>query len=140
MTDDSDKTTHPAYGIISIHRTSGGARLFRSDFEHQHYITIDISTAYETPGYGVKGNVYNDAQIISLAMSEAQFARMITSLNVGCGTPCTLERVGVPPALKPFEGKQIPRVEREDLRETQKDKSRRWWLSGCKICLLSSDN
>lgn len=122
--EDDRKTSHPAYGVIEISRTSSNhMRLFQSDFNHHHFITLRISTADAIESYGVAEHVFPKERIIEVALSEAQFARMITTPNMGCGTPCTLEHVRVPASLQEYaDGKQIPPVEKEDIRETHADK------------------
>jgi hypothetical protein len=95
-------------------------RLFKSDFTHQHYITLRIFTAEETERYGVT-DAFPKEEIIEIAMSEAQFARFVTTPNLGCGTPCTIESVRVPPSLREYAGKHLPTIEKEDIRETHRD-------------------
>lgn len=86
------KRRHPSYAKIIVSRVSGEAQLFQSAFTHQHYITLRICRAH------VVGNdhemIMDDRELIEVAMSETQFARMVTSLNIGSGSPCTLQRVG----------------------------------------------
>ena len=119
---DEKETKHPAFGVISVSRVSGHTRLFGSDFTHHNYISLRISTAKTFEGYGVKTSIHNDEQIVEVCLSEVQFARMITALNMGCGTPCTLEYVNMPGSLEKYQGQRIPQVEAEDIRETHKDK------------------
>ena len=40
------KRTHPSYGGIQISRVSGGATLFDSELNHQHYIELRIKRAH----------------------------------------------------------------------------------------------
>lgn len=98
LTDEQDRQveTHPAYGTITLGRTSQGpegARLFYSDFRHRHYVTLEISTAER------HRNLSNDwlhprKELIRVAMSEAQFGSFVSSAGVGEGTPCTIQRIG----------------------------------------------
>ena len=86
------RTTHPAYAQISCSRVSGSTSLYASDFKHQHYVTIKISASEHIR------NLSNDwhherGQLIEVAMSESQWAHFITSMNVGGGSPCTLQHV-----------------------------------------------
>lgn len=115
------KEKHPAHAVISISRTSGLTHLFRSDFNHHNWISMTISTAHEYEGYGVDSRVMSENEIIEVWMSEAQFARMITTPNMGGGTPCTLHAIRVPESLKEFDG-MLPQVKVEDVRKTHKDK------------------
>ena len=85
----SSTETHPAYALVRASRVSGSATLFGSDFQHQYFVTLAIA----------RGEVNRDlsrdwfharSDIIEVAMSEAQWATFISTLNVGMGTPCTL--------------------------------------------------
>ena len=87
-----DVFTHPAFATCSIVRTSGQARLFNSEFRHQHYITLRIHKA-EQHRHLCRNWIHSGMTQIEVSFSEAQFATMITSMGVGEGTPCTLERM-----------------------------------------------
>lgn len=113
---------HPAFGVIQISRVSGTTRLFQSDFTHQHFISIRIHTAEQTEGYGVDTNAYPREEIVEVSMSEAQFARLMTTPNLGCGTPCTIESVRTPKSLAKYGGKRLPTIEKTDVQETHRDK------------------
>jgi hypothetical protein len=87
--------THPSYGSIQVSRVSGHAALFGSPFRHMHYMTISIgraerqrSTGRDWHFSGMRG------ELIQIAMSEAQWARFVSSAGIGGGTPCTLDYVG----------------------------------------------
>lgn len=94
---------HPAYAMIGAYRVTGGKVLFGSDFQHQNYITIRIK-----PGQ-VRRSLSNDwfgvaagREYIEVSLSEAQWAGLISRLNVGDGVPCTLgwkEDVGYVPQI-----------------------------------------
>lgn len=83
---------HPAYGMIGASRVSGSGVLFGSDFEHQHFVTIEIGHAELHRGHS-HDRFYKNDQVIRIALSEAQWARFVSSMNVGDGTPCTIERL-----------------------------------------------
>jgi hypothetical protein len=94
---------HPSYGALNISRVSGGARLFDSKFRHQHFVKLSISGAQVSTHDNFRHVYPNDNwPLIEVEMSETQFARAITSLNMGSGTPCTIhtffgEHVEEPP-------------------------------------------
>lgn len=98
-------TRHPAYGQIGVSRVSGSTMLYGSDFQHQHYITLRIWRSE------LHRNLSNDhpfarEELIEVAMSEAQWATMVSSLNVGRGVPCTIEHIDrkmVPGLPKPAD-------------------------------------
>ncbi len=83
---------HPAFGMIGASRVSGHAVLFDSDVEHQHFVILRIGRATR------KRDLHRDwihsgnrADIVEVAMSEAQWASMISSMNTS-GVPCTIRR------------------------------------------------
>ena len=80
---------HPAYAQIGAMRVSGGAYLYGSDFRHQHYITIQIHDSVlhrQLSG----DRAHSDKRLIEVALSEAQWATFVSSLNQGSGVQCTL--------------------------------------------------
>jgi hypothetical protein len=83
--------THPSYGCISISQVQGRGVLFGSEVTHQHFISITISEARRVVDEP-REFVMSDRELIQVAMTQAQFAEMITSPNRGSGTPCTIER------------------------------------------------
>jgi hypothetical protein len=70
----------------------------------------------------------NDAELIEVHMSPAQFAEMITNPNIGCGIPCTIRHINreeVPECPQKHERRTIEdefeaRMKEFD-RETRKD-------------------
>lgn len=98
--DDGDER-HPAFGLIGASRVSGNAVLFDSDVKHQHYVVVTVRTAVRQrslnhdrihPDHGRA-----DSRLVEVAMSEAQWASFVSSMNTGNGVPCTLQaREGVP--------------------------------------------
>jgi hypothetical protein len=114
---------HPSFGIIGISRIQGHRRLFGSDLTHHQYLAITISTGEEHERYGVAKDQWPGERIIEVFISEAQFGRMISSLNLGGGIPCTIGHVRMPDSLEEYnDGRVIPEAPREDIRKTQKDK------------------
>lgn len=96
---------HPAFGQIRASRVSGNRDgLYDSDFRSRHFINLEIT------GSTLIRNLSSDwhharGQKIEVAMTEAQWATFVSSLNMGSGTPCTIER---------FNGEQIPVIEWEE--------------------------
>ena len=99
---------HPAYAQIGANRVSGGAYLYGSDFKHQHYITIQIHDS-ELHRQLSGDRAHSKRRLIEIAMSEAQWATFVSSLNQGGGVQCTLEftpEAGiVPPITQPKDRK-----------------------------------
>jgi hypothetical protein len=95
MPDDEFERAHPSYGLVSISRITGGSgarRLFGSPLAN-HYGTIRLSIGTAKWIHGLHHDRYYGSlrgEHIEVEMSAAQFADMITSLNMGSGTPCTI--------------------------------------------------
>jgi hypothetical protein len=91
--DDSKYDRHPGYGTIQISRwTGGGYSLFGSNLLHDGGVSVRINRAEK------KRNLCNDwihpiEELIEIQMSEAQFAHFVSSMNIGNGTPCTIQHV-----------------------------------------------
>lgn len=91
------RESHESYGMISFSRTSSTdpTYLFGSDVTHTHLIHLVVQLGGERTRdlnhdyYSAHGPIALDAYL-----SEAQFAQMVTSLNIGDGVPCTVCRVG----------------------------------------------
>lgn len=115
-------TTHPAFAQISASRVSGGAYLYGSDFQHQHYVVIRVAASE------LNRHLSNDwpnaklSPMIEIALSEAQYAAFISSMNVGQGVQCTLESFNYKqiPGLPPVESRieQFRFEGREDAQDT----------------------
>lgn len=96
-----ERYSHPAFGQITVSRVSGNSYLYGSDFQHQHYVVVTIKRSEMLRS--LARDWYSDrGDIISVALSEAQWAAFVSSFNMGAGTPCTIERlqgVGLVPGL-----------------------------------------
>lgn len=101
--------THPAYAQIAASRVSGGANLYGSDFNHQHYVTISIH-ASELHRSLSRDWPFARQEYIEVALSEAQWATFVSSMNVGQGTQCTLNHLA---------GKGIPQIPSAPKRQHQ---------------------
>lgn len=78
---------HPAFGQVSITHVSGRANLYGSDFEHHHYVTLTIKRSELHRNLSRDWNFEREL-VTEIALSEAQFATMISSPNRS-GVPCT---------------------------------------------------
>lgn len=103
---------HPAFGTIAASRVSGKATLAGSPLKHIGYINIRISYADERVSH-THSRFYSGASggIVELSLSEAQWAAFVSTLNVGCGVPCTLEYV------RDGNMKRLPLIEDESYEE-----------------------
>lgn len=83
---------HPGWVLVGASRVSHsppGAILFDSDIRHQHYVVVRVKRATR------KRTLNRDwlggrATIVEFAMSEAQWASFVSSMNSGDGVPATL--------------------------------------------------
>lgn len=100
--DEEVEQEHPAWGMIGASRVSGsGAVLHDSDIRHQHYVTVKISTGSRTR-HLLRDWLRPRKEIIEVALSEAQWASFVSSMNSGNGVPCTIlfrEGVGDVPGM-----------------------------------------
>lgn len=105
MTETNLPKKHPAYGAITVTRTSQGGKgkaLFRSPFRHGHYITLRIHAAELERSYGRDWHHGENKSYIEVALSETQFSQLLSSHSIGEGVPCTIcylgnERIEDPP-------------------------------------------
>ena len=90
----SKETTHPAYGIASFHRICGNAgNLFGSSVDCDHYVEMEISSGVEIESDSYHSYLPTGKPHIRVAFSPAQFAELITSMNIGSGVPCTIKEI-----------------------------------------------
>ena len=97
--------SHPAFGQIGVSRVQGGnGTLYGSDFRHHGYVVVRI--AHSTMQRDLSRDWYHAGkQIIEVALSESQWATMVSSLNMGEGVPCTIESL---------HGKLVPAITPRD--------------------------
>ena len=92
---------HPAWGIIQVSRVSGLVDLFGSGLQHHHFIRLSIGPARKVvTDHGeerTSGSLRGE--LIEVLLSEAQWAQLLSSMNMGGGVPCTLNYVN---------GQQVP--------------------------------
>lgn len=117
--DEHGDDTHPAFGMIGASRVSStpGAALFDSDVVHQHYVVLKIDRAVR------KRDLNHDwihsggfGKIVEVAMSEAQWASLISSMNTA-GVACTLRRTEVDGRLPDLEFESRLAVSHAETRE-----------------------
>ncbi|NVL49870.1 hypothetical protein F2S72_08970 [Pseudomonas syringae pv. actinidiae] len=87
-----EKSTHPAFGQISVIRSSvsgNGLELFGSDLNHRNVLTITLNTAHLDRQLN-RDWIHGDRQVVSFHMSEAQWAGFVSSPG-GAGVPITFE-------------------------------------------------
>lgn len=85
--------SHPAFGLARATRVSGVASLYGSEFLHNGYIQLTISRSVLNRELSTDWHYERD-EVVRVNFSEAQWVAFITRMNVGSGTPCTLDMVG----------------------------------------------
>lgn len=94
MYGDEKVETHPSFGLIGFNRSNGGhQRFFGSPLDnHQTYMTMRVYTGVKaiTDDTGQERYYAPNKPSVEVRMTAAQFAEMITSMNVGFGVPCTV--------------------------------------------------
>ena len=85
---------HPSYGMIGFKRCSysGGKSLFGSSIQNKQIITLTIHRAEHNRNLNHDYFSANQ-ELISVEMSQNQFAELITSFNIGDGVPCTINHI-----------------------------------------------
>jgi hypothetical protein len=85
---------HPSYVVAAFSRRSGNPQLFGTKIpEHYGYVALTVSRA--TLRRDEHGDRYDGAlggDLVEIDFSAAQFAELITTMNVGVGTTGTLRR------------------------------------------------
>jgi hypothetical protein len=94
------ESKHPAYGQVAVSRRSGGQMaLYGSDMLHDTTIALSITRSRMERMLAREWHYAEPLPIIEIVMSEAQWATMVSSLNFGSGTPCTITYA---------DGKRVP--------------------------------
>jgi hypothetical protein len=95
MKEDETIENHESFGLLQISRQtcSPPINLFGSSVSHSNLISLTINRAEK------HRNLHHDwyfgrESLITVIMSDVQFAEAITSMNMGSGTPVTLQRIG----------------------------------------------
>jgi len=94
--------SHPAYGLVGLCRTtcSPGMNLFGSSVKHGNYISLTIKRAKKEHSLS-RDWYFGGDELIKISISGVQLGELLTSMNVGDGVPCTIER---------FNGEGVPDI------------------------------
>lgn len=104
--DEEKVDKHPSYGLVSLNRLDNGTgrRLFGSALpSHARTMSLRIYTDVERIHSLGRERYYSpNGPVIEVELSAAQFAELITTMNVGFGVPCTVRyQNGVDPGEAP---------------------------------------
>jgi len=112
------RITHPCFAQIGASRVMGSASLYGSDFEHNNYVEITVRSS-ELHRSLSRDWHFGRGELISVKLSEAQWATFVSAMNAGSGTPCTLvhtNRESVPQLESPvnstdkFDAEMVDRM------------------------------
>lgn len=98
---DDEKETNPAWAMIGFSRVSGVRRLHGVDWPQGHFIRLRVCEGARRRDLSHDW-YFDGGTIMEIDMSEVQFARLISSLNMGTGTPATF-------AVRPEPGARLIR-------------------------------
>lgn len=82
----------PSHGNIRFTRVQGMRTLNGSLYESASWIEMTISRNRTYESFGEERNTSGN-ELMTISMTNAQFAEMITSLNIGTGTPVTIQSI-----------------------------------------------
>lgn len=119
--DEWEPEQHPSYGMVQVSRVSGHAALFGSPFRHMHYMKLTIGRSSRQRNLGRDWHFGSiRGELIEINMSEAQWARMVSSAGLGGGTPCTLNYVGGQKQQECPEQQEVERFHTDIDKSTEK--------------------
>ena len=79
---------HPAFAAVSLSRVSGHTRLHGSELWHQEYIALRVHQgSYQR--HLSDDHYWSRNLVCEVYLSPAQFATLLTTMNVGSGVPGT---------------------------------------------------
>ena len=84
---------HESYGQIAFSRITGRAEFYGSELTQDHYIQMEVRNSEIHRGLTGDNYFNTGIPLIKVRLTSGQFAEMITSMNMGTGVPCTIERV-----------------------------------------------
>jgi hypothetical protein len=85
---------HESFGMVGFHRQSGGNRRLFGSHLTNHHETIVLEIKRGVRQHGLSHDwTHGRKQLIEIVMSPAQFAQLLTTMNMGDGVPCTIRRL-----------------------------------------------
>ncbi len=100
MSDDDVLVQHESFGQVLLSRVNSavGLACYGSKLKHSQFVELRIHRSEMRREYTHERHYQRD-HLVTVRLTENQFAEMITTLNMGGGVPCTitrLNRTGVP--------------------------------------------
>lgn len=106
----------PYMAMAGFSRVSGRTNLHGVDYPSGHFIVLRVyqgKVLRETTSDFYMSD--HRAPIVEVAMSEVQFAQLISSFNIGDGVPCTFK-------ARPVEGAEIIQIDMPSAAESTEEK------------------
>jgi len=122
----TEKQKHPSYGMMRFSRiqSSYAVPFFGTRLLHRNWIELTISEGES--GRDLSRDWHMDGkQLIRVRLTEAQFATLITTLNYGSGSPCTIQRYNGEMVPDPPEQENLIDLTKFEHSERMKATSRR---------------
>lgn len=91
------RENHPAFGQVAISRVQHGPRKFSlyGAASDTHMTTIQLTISRSERIHGLSMDRYfKKGELIQVEMTPMQFSDLMTSFNIGLGTPCTIRCIG----------------------------------------------
>ncbi len=82
----SESKSHPSYAVIQLNRVNGDQGCFMSRTQGPGYVVLTIDQA----DYISEGKAVGTTRLVQVRLTVAQYLELISSFNIGTGTPCTL--------------------------------------------------
>lgn len=89
----SNARQHPSYGMVRLNRISGNQYLFGAKLDTGHAVRLEISPGEVETQNGEDKYDSHGQSIITIDMTELQWARLISSMGNFAGSPCTIARL-----------------------------------------------
>lgn len=87
--DERGDETHESWVLIRANHVQGGARLFDSEVNHQHFVTVEVSRCVRKRELK-RDRLFAREMLLGLEMSQAQWGAFVSSFGQGDGVPATL--------------------------------------------------
>lgn len=93
---EEEKQIHESFGQVSFNRVSCGGNIpfYGSELPQSHYIELNISQSEIIRDLSYdRYHATLSPDVVSVRMTAGQFSELITSLNQGSGTCCTIQSI-----------------------------------------------
>ncbi len=112
----TENLKHESFGQIVFSRVTcnPSQHFYGSELPQDHYITMELHNSEIQRDLTADRYYATGLPIVKLRMTSGQYAELITSMNIGSGVPCTIERQGINKIQElPFQESRKEFVHRE---------------------------